>query len=91
MFVGCSENITLSCMNLEILAVVNEVRENKLLPPLSQLAASDRLREDLGFNSLDLAELSVRIEERFGKDVFAEEIVTNVGEICAKLGTAPEA
>lgn len=73
-------------MNPDLLALVNEVRQNKQLPPLTHVAASDRLREDLGFESLDLAELTVRIEERFGVDVFADGLVNTVGEIAAKLG-----
>jgi len=72
-------------MNPDLLALVNEVRQNKQLPPLAQLAASDRLREDLGFESLDLAELTVRIEDRFGVDVFADGLVNTAGEIAAKL------
>ncbi len=44
------------------------------------------LRNDLGFDSLDLAELTVRIEKEFGIDVFTDGIVTTIGEIRAKLG-----
>jgi len=73
-------------MNPDLLDVVNEVRRNKKLSPLAQLSSSDRLREDLGFESLDLAELTVRIEERFGVDVFADGLVNTVGEIAAKIG-----
>jgi acyl carrier protein len=73
-------------MNADLLALVNELRQNKQHPPLERMEASDRLREDLGFESLDLAELTVRIEERFGVDVFEDGLVNTVGEIAGKLG-----
>jgi acyl carrier protein len=44
------------------------------------------LRAELGFDSLDLAELTVRIEKETGIDIFADSFVLTVGEILAKLG-----
>ncbi|MBW7896415.1 MAG: acyl carrier protein [Opitutaceae bacterium] len=55
----------------ELLHIVNTVRTNKGLPALAALQPEMRLREDLGFDSLDLAELTARIDERFHVDVFA--------------------
>ncbi|MBI2814387.1 MAG: acyl carrier protein [Opitutae bacterium] len=69
-------------------ALINEVRSNKRQPPITNLTAMLRLREDLDFASLDLAELTVRIEEKFGVDVFADGLVHTVGEIAAKLEKA---
>lgn len=43
------------------------------------------LRYDLGLDSLDLAELTVRIENEFGVDIFEDGIVETVGEILEKL------
>ena len=74
-----------------LLSVVNEVRTNKGQPPVEALASSLRWREDLGFESLDLAELTVRIEEKFGVDVFADGLVTTVGEVMQKLEKAGQA
>ena len=48
---------------------------------MAALAPGLRLREDIGFDSMDLAELTVRIEERFGVDVFAEGVVRTWGEV----------
>jgi acyl carrier protein len=75
-------------MSSSLLAVVNEVRTNKGQPSVEALASSLRWREDLGFESLDLAELTVRIEEKFGVDVFADGIVTTVGEVVRKIEKA---
>lgn len=69
--------------NQDLLTVFNQVRENKRLPAIAELTADLRLREDLDFESLDLAELTVRIEEKFGVDVFADGLVHTVGEIQA--------
>ena len=71
--------------NSQLLAIINEVRANKGQSPRANLIGNERLREDLEFESLDLAELTVRIEERFGVDVFADGLVHTVGEVEAKL------
>jgi acyl carrier protein len=39
------------------------------------------LVNDLGFDSLDLAELTVLIEEEYGVDIFEHKIIRTVGEI----------
>ena len=44
-----------------------------------------RLREDLGFDSFDLAELTVRVEQEFGVDVFEDSNVESVADICKKI------
>ena len=43
------------------------------------------LRQDLGLDSLALAELAVRIEARFNIDVFEDSIPKTVNEIINKL------
>jgi acyl carrier protein len=71
-----------------LLPIVNLVLSNKRRPKRERLAADMRLREDLGFDSMDLAELTVRVEEATGVDIFAAGIVRTVGEIEARLGGA---
>jgi acyl carrier protein len=39
------------------------------------------LVNDLGFDSLELAELTVIIEEEYGIDIFEHKIIRTVGEI----------
>lgn len=72
----------------ELLSVINQVLANKRQPSVGALHAGMRLREDLGFVSLDLAELTVRIEEKFGVDVFADGLVHTVGEVAQKIEKA---
>jgi len=71
-----------------LLRLVNQVREHKGKPTLATITRDLRLQGDLGFNSLDLAEFTVRIEERFGVDVFADGLVHTVGEIEVKISRA---
>ncbi|TAD86475.1 MAG: acyl carrier protein [Bacteroidetes bacterium] len=70
---------------IDLLTIVNTVLENKGLPAISQLLPHQKLRDDLGFDSFDLAELTVRIEDACGIDVFATGIIETVGEIEVKL------
>ena len=43
------------------------------------------LRKDLGFDSFDLAELTVLVEDEFGIDIFADGLVDTIQEVEAKL------
>ena len=45
------------------------------------------LKNDLGLDSLSLAELTVYIEDEFGIDIFEDGIVETVGEIYEKLNS----
>ena len=62
-----------------LLSIINNVRENNGMLPLESIA------ENIGFDSLDLAELTVKIEKETGIDVFADSFVNTVGEILEKI------
>lgn len=68
-----------------VLQLVNRVRAGKGLPSLDFIEPHADLRRDLGMDSLDLAELTVRIEEKFGVDVFEAGIVYRWGDIVSRL------
>lgn len=53
--------------------------------PVDALSRGASLTDDLGLDSLDLAEMTVRLEDRYGVDVFEEEVVDEVGEVLDKL------
>lgn len=65
--------------------IINNVRENNGMPPLDTISENMDLRADIGFDSLDLAELTVKIEKETGIDVFADSFVNTVGEILEKI------
>lgn len=81
---------------MDLLPIINRIRENKALPALQPgaLQPESHLRNDLQMDSLDLAELTVRVEAASGVDIFADGIVQTIGEIQARLDAAtntPEA
>jgi len=65
--------------------VVNQVRHWAGQPTVCELQQSDRLQDDLNLDSLQLAELSIILEAKFGVDVFADGIVRTVGEVAEMI------
>lgn len=72
-------------MEKEILEIINKIRIAKNLDAVAEIKTTDRLREELGLTSFDLAELTVNIEDKFGIDIFEDGLVNTVGEIYVKL------
>ena len=72
-------------MEQKLLSTINTIRVAKGETPLLQLKTSDKLREDLGLTSFDLAEITVNLEDEYGIDIFEDGLVNTVGEIYAKL------
>ena len=70
-------------MQTKVLEVINDIRASKNMEAVVTLNEGDKLRDDLGLTSFDLAELTVRIEDEFDIDIFEDGLV--VGEIYAKL------
>ena len=68
-------------MESKILEIINYIREGKDQKKLSEINYSDTLRSDIGFTSIDLAELTVRIEDEFDIDIFENGLVLTVGEL----------
>jgi acyl carrier protein len=69
----------------DVLVLVNHVRGGRGLAPLSLPVAGADLRGDLQLDSLDLAELTVRIQDKFGVDVFAAGVVRTWGELLQRV------
>lgn len=65
--------------------IIKSIKERKVEQFAGEITAATSLRDDLHFDSFDLAELTVRIEAEFGVDVFEDGIVYTVGEILKKL------
>ena len=72
-------------MHEKLLEIVNTVRDNKGQSAMAELKPEFDLRTDLGFDSLDLAELTVRVEKEFSIDIFADSFVLTVADILDKL------
>lgn len=72
-------------MEQSLLEIINTVLSNAGLNTIESLGLKANLRDDLGLDSINLAELTVRIDEKFGIDVFDDDTVETVGEIIQKI------
>ena len=68
-----------------ILLIINTVLNNRNKDKLSVIDENFNLRDDCGLDSLDLAELTVRIEAEYDVDIFEDGVVVTVGDILKKL------
>ena len=69
----------------KILQIINTVLDNRNKLNIKDISSSSDLRNDCGLDSLDLAELTVRIEAEYDVDIFEDGLITTVGEILNKL------
>ena len=72
-------------MKDEILKAVNFIKAKNGAPHLTKFEDSLRLGEDLGFDSLAMAELTVRLEAISGVDIFENGVVKTLGEVKERL------
>ena len=70
---------------IKLLPIINRVLEGKGFETVDSLSDNDKLRDDLGLDSFDLAELTVIIEEEFNVDIFEDGLVENISEIINKI------
>lgn len=68
-------------MEKKLLNILNYITEKNDKQKLEDLNPNLSLRDDLEFDSLDLAELTVRIEDEFNIDIFEDGIIDTVSEI----------
>lgn len=72
--------------NIEILRkIINEIKQANSQKLIDHLIPEMNLRDDLGFDSLDLAELTVKIEDEIGVDIFENGLVNTIGQLLNKL------
>jgi acyl carrier protein len=71
---------------IELTNIINQVLANKGKPITAMVTEASSLRSDFGFDSLDLAEFTVRVEEKFGIDIFEDGLVDTIGEVMKKIG-----
>ena len=70
-----------------VLVEINRIRAATGKRALVKVLSADLLREDLELDSLDLAELTVRLQAKFGVDVFAKRNLRTVGHVVEELGS----
>ena len=69
----------------KLLSIINTVLENRGKNTVKFISEESSLKSDIGFDSLDLAELTVRIEAEYDIDIFGEGVVSTIVEIMEKL------
>ncbi|WP_145420025.1 phosphopantetheine-binding protein [Planctomycetes bacterium K23_9] len=72
-------------MSDKLLRLFNGIRSDAGAAELDSIDDDAKLRDDLGFDSLELAVLAVKIEAEFGVDVFEQGIVLTVGELRGRI------
>ncbi len=72
-------------MTDKIKSIINKILVKREVSPLSTLEPNLSLRNDLGMDSLELAELTVRIESEFDVDIFEDGIVMTIEDVLKKL------
>jgi acyl carrier protein len=71
-------------MKKSLLEIVNIVLSEKQVQ-LEVLNSDTDLRLDLGMDSMDLALLTVLIEDEYGVDIFEDGLVSTVSDILKKI------
>jgi acyl carrier protein len=72
-------------MENKILRILNTVLENRGKKKLQEFHSVLDLRKDLDLDSLDLAELTVRLESEFEVDIFENGNTNTLQEVFEKL------
>jgi len=69
----------------KLLRIINEIKENRGENKITELKDSMHLNKDLGLDSFDLAELTVKVEAEFDKDIYEDGVIYTVKEILERL------
>ena len=68
-----------------LLSIINTILENRGREKCESISPETDLKRDLGFDSFDLAEFTVRIEVEYDVDVFEDGIVYTIGDILDRI------
>jgi acyl carrier protein len=68
-------------MKRTLFEIIKQLQIDSGIEPSTVINDDDDLINDLGFDSLDLAELTVIIEDEYGVDIFEKKIIRKIYEI----------
>ena len=68
-----------------LLSTINTIQANRSRSFINSISNDLLLRDDIGLDSLDLAELTVRLESIFDIDIFQKGLVSTIGQILEQL------
>jgi acyl carrier protein len=69
----------------ELVTIIKTIMENNDKNIKAAIVADSLLRTDIGMDSLDLAELTVIIEDRYNVDIFESEYPETVMDVWKKI------
>jgi len=72
-------------MKNKLLELINEILENSNRETISTLDEEASLRNDIGFDSIDLAVLTVNIENVFKVDIFEAGMPDTIKDVLERL------
>jgi acyl carrier protein len=70
---------------MELLEIINKVLDSNGYNTITEISDDMNLKNDIGFDSFMLAELTVEIEEVYDIDIFKNSLVFTIGDIKNKL------
>jgi acyl carrier protein len=70
---------------MQLLEIINKVLDGNGYNTITQISDDMNLKNDIGFDSFMLAELTVEIEEVYNVDIFKDTLVFTIGDIKNKL------
>jgi acyl carrier protein len=68
-------------MKRTLFEIIKQLQIDSGIEPSTVINDDDDLINDLGFDSLNLAELTVIIEDEYGVDIFEKKIIRKIYEI----------
>ena len=69
----------------KLLDIINEIKEDGGQEPIATIDEASSLRRDIGFDSMDLAVMTAKLEDEFDVDVFEAGLIDSVKEILDRL------
>jgi acyl carrier protein len=75
-------------MKEKLINIINEILETESRKTITYIDDNMSLRKDLGFDSLDLAVFTVKVEEAFGVDIFEDGNVDTILEVLGCINNA---
>tara|TARA_B100001057_G_scaffold144698_1_gene144636 strand:- start:3764 stop:3988 length:225 start_codon:yes stop_codon:yes gene_type:complete len=69
----------------KIKKIINKIQSENDIVITQKINIKSSLVNDLGLDSIMLAQLTVEIEDEFGVDIFEDSIVSSISEILEKL------
>ena len=71
----------------KLLSIINEILEDTERQTRENLSPEMSLRNDIGFDSLDLARLTVMVEDEFNVDIFQDGVIDTVEEVITRINS----